>query len=450
MHYLYVDNFRGFSDSLIPIKDVNFFVGENSTGKTSILGLIDLFSDSNFLQNHNFDTDEVKFGHFSDIVSVHAEDKSYFTIGMISENDELVSLDGKKNKKIKKINAFLMTFKERDGLPYLYRYTFNINDQLTEIKRLKSKILYKRDKVSNAENSLMFHESIYKDWIKAHKKDQAGFKTLILPEYFTDLDGLPMMLISSFIDDQESVKNDSKRKDSITFQLLVGQPMLGRPLIWLAPIRTTPKRTYDEVQLDFTPEGTHTPYVIKKILDSRVESGKFIKRINKIGKSSGLFQSIATKKYGKGPTSPFELDILIDNKALNISLVGYGVSQSLPVIVELLNRANGSWFAIQQPEVHLHPKAQAALGDLFFELSSVEDKKFIIETHSDFTIDRFRINYMNKRHNKPDAQVLFFERKNKKNTAVSIQIDENGNLPAKQPKKYREFFFKEEMKLLGI
>lgn len=33
MKYLYMDNFRGFQDTLLPLKDVNFFVGENSSGK---------------------------------------------------------------------------------------------------------------------------------------------------------------------------------------------------------------------------------------------------------------------------------------------------------------------------------------------------------------------------------------------------------------------------------
>ena len=42
MNYIYVDNYRGFSKTLVPIGEVNFLVGENSTGKTSILGLIKL------------------------------------------------------------------------------------------------------------------------------------------------------------------------------------------------------------------------------------------------------------------------------------------------------------------------------------------------------------------------------------------------------------------------
>src|SRR4051812_3768119 len=44
--HLFIDNFRGFSDAHIPLTEVNFLVGENSTGKTSVLGLLNLFLNS--------------------------------------------------------------------------------------------------------------------------------------------------------------------------------------------------------------------------------------------------------------------------------------------------------------------------------------------------------------------------------------------------------------------
>jgi predicted ATPase len=125
------------------------------------------------------------------------------------------------------------------------------------------------------------------------------------------------------------------------------------------------------------------------------------------------------------------------------------VSQSLPVFVEIFTRPKGSWFAIQQPEVHLHPRAQAALGDAFFEMAVGEEKCFLIETHSDFTIDRFRMNYR-KKGKKPNSQVLFFERKGRNNTVTSLAISAQGELSPEQPEGYRQFFVKEEMKLLGL
>ena len=42
MKTLYLDNYKGFVKTFIPCLDVNFFVGENSTGKTAILNLLNI------------------------------------------------------------------------------------------------------------------------------------------------------------------------------------------------------------------------------------------------------------------------------------------------------------------------------------------------------------------------------------------------------------------------
>ena len=78
MKLLYVNNFRGFSDTFIPVADVNFFVGENSTGKSSIMYLINLLGSPEFWLTQNFNNDEVELGNFKDIVSANADDKTYF------------------------------------------------------------------------------------------------------------------------------------------------------------------------------------------------------------------------------------------------------------------------------------------------------------------------------------------------------------------------------------
>lgn len=134
---------------------------------------------------------------------------------------------------------------------------------------------------------------------------------------------------------------------------------------------------------------------------------------------------------------------------MSVSSVGYGVSQSLPVIVEIFSRARNSWFAIQQPEVHLHPKAQAALGEAFFDMATTENKKFIVETHSDYAIDRFRI-LLRKSNRKIKSQVLFFEKSDSGNRITPISINDQGELDSNQPESYRDFFMKEEMELLRL
>ena len=232
-------------------------------------------------------------------------------------------------------------------------------------------------------------------------------------------------------------------------------PDVGPGLVWIAPIRTKPLRTYDEVHTPFSPEGTHTPYIIRRMLGSEAEAAKFRRFMDKMGNASGLFERIDIKFFNAEKTGPFEVDAFIDGEALSLGWLGYGASQSLPILVELMFRPKGTWFAIQQPEVHLHPRAQASLGDAFFEMALLDRKTFLVETHSDFTIDRFRINYRAKRSAKervslPKGQILFFERRNKQNTVSAIPIEDKGDLLAKQPDSYRRFFIKEEMRLIGI
>ena len=133
--------------------------------------------------------------------------------------------------------------------------------------------------------------------------------------------------------------------------------------------------------------------------------------------------------------------------ALGLDNVGYGVSQALPVLVEMFVRPKRTTFAIQQPEVHLHPKAQATFGDLIAELARSDEKRFVIETHSDFTIDRFRLNV--RRNGAIPSQLLFFERTDTGNKVTAIEIDELGNLSASQPDSYRDFFYNESLELLS-
>jgi len=214
----------------------------------------------------------------------------------------------------------------------------------------------------------------------------------------------------------------------------------------LAPIRTKPRKTYDEPQYAFSSEGGHTPYILHRTLS---RDKRFMGSIRKIGEASGLFRTLKTRNFGKGRGDPFQVRIVLDKGSFNVTNVGYGVSQALPVIVDLLRTPPGSWISIQQPEVHLHPRAQAALGDLIFALARSDKKIFLIETHSDYMIDRYRVQ-LRKSTTKPSSQILFFERKNGKNSVTVLPLSEDGELPIDQPKSYRQFFIKEQMEMLEL
>ena len=185
---------------------------------------------------------------------------------------------------------------------------------------------------------------------------------------------------------------------------------------------------------------------MNKLIRSNSKGNKaIIQRLNQFGKDSHLFDSISTHGFGNSADSPFTVSVSYDDVKLNLTNVGYGVSQSLPLAVEILKSSNTA-FSIQQPEVHLHPKAQAAFGDLMYESAAVYNNTFFCETHSDFVINRFRYS-INKGEKKLESQVLFFNRDAKGTHVNQIPIDDNGHFE-RVPEEYMRFFIDEELRML--
>ena len=180
------------------------------------------------------------------------------------------------------------------------------------------------------------------------------------------------------------------------------------------------------------------------------------------GKASGLFDEISIKRLGNRDSGPFQVQIRKSGDGLkgsqrrlkgpqrNLIDVGYGVSQVLPVITELLREDAPGMFLLQQPEVHLHPSAQAALGSLFCGVAG-PDRQLVIETHSDHLMDRVRMNVRDKSADlKPeDVSILFFERDALDVNIHSLRIDEDGNI-RDAPDSYRRFFMEETAMSLGL
>ena len=434
MKAIYINNYRGFSRTVIPIRPVNFFVGENSTGKTSVLALLELLAGSDFYFLTDFNSGSYEFGGYKDIVSVISDDKKEFQIGFYE------CFDDEKKYYI----YYLFHFREaKDGLPWLVRYSQMSPDlsYCMSIRTTKKQIsaIWMKDipsEISSFDPSICF--GFLQDEIA---KTTKGYKVLSSSE--SRARSIPLIhfpiLFQHFFEDIESE----------ILKVINRYDIQSRPFASMAPIRTKPKLTYDGYTKRFSPEGEHTPYVIRKQLSRSTKSSiTFKEMLNEFGINSGLFQSVGVTQFGKGTASPFELTVTLSSKPLSINSVGYGVSQVLPVVVELFNRANDAWIAVQQPEVHLHPKAQAAIGDVLFESSIRKSQTLFVETHSDYLLDRFRLNMRDNYTPENFAQVVYFERKSDGNHAHAMIIEPSGEYPIDQPAGFRDFFLAEQMRLL--
>lgn len=79
-----------------------------------------------------------------------------------------------------------------------------------------------------------------------------------------------------------------------------------------------------------------------------------------------------------------------DRRSTDLTNVGVGVSQVLPLIVLGLAAPRGATLLVEQPELHLHPFVQSRLADFFLSLTAT-GKQVIAETHSEHLIHRMRL-----------------------------------------------------------
>lgn len=234
------------------------------------------------------------------------------------------------------------------------------------------------------------------------------------------------------------------------------------PSVPLAPLRAKPARTYDPVREVATPEGTHVPLLMMRL--ARADSARWRQLRDELvafGQGSGLFSDITVRSRGRQMSDPFQLRVKANSGTrANLVDVGYGVSQSLPILVDVLTagekqvqRPGGGpiQFLLQQPEVHLHPRGQAELASFLVAAAGRYGHRFLVETHSDYVVDRVRTSVREGRIPADDLSILYFEPR-KQRCAVrlhSLRLDEFSNVQ-NAPPGYRAFFFHEMDRTLGF
>ncbi|MBI9083879.1 MAG: DUF3696 domain-containing protein [Desulfobacterales bacterium] len=153
---------------------------------------------------------------------------------------------------------------------------------------------------------------------------------------------------------------------------------------------------------------------------------------------------------------PTKSRLCIREEATGIELmaqdIGVGISQVLPVIVGALHLKRGL-FAIEQPELHIHPAFQVGLGDLF--ISRISEASFLIETHSEHLMLRFLRRIRETTEDslppgkwplKPDDLAVYYVEQGKDGVSVhQLRVDEDGEFLDKWPKG---FFEERERELL--
>ncbi len=157
-------------------------------------------------------------------------------------------------------------------------------------------------------------------------------------------------------------------------------------LIHLPGLRGNPERTYATSAVGGSFPGTFQTYVASVVFDwqSRMD-----RRIKQLGKD--LMTLDLTWKVEAKPVDETRVELRVGrlprsrrggaHDLVSIADVGFGVSQALPVVVALLAATPGQVVYVEQPEIHLHPRAQTSLATLL-AAAVARGVVVVVETHS--------------------------------------------------------------------
>lgn len=126
-------------------------------------------------------------------------------------------------------------------------------------------------------------------------------------------------------------------------------------------------------------------------------------------------------------------------KAVRPYHIGTGISYTLSVIVSCLAAKEGDVVILENPEIHLHPKAQAELT-VFLCFVAQAGVQVIVETHSDHVFNGIRKAVVKKVISCEDASIQFFtQNKDGISTNESIQLNEHGRVKNHQKGLFDQF-----------
>lgn len=443
MFRIQLTDFRCFADSpSVEVLPITLLVGENSAGKTSFLAATRLLLESLIRTPQNpFNREPYQLGGF----------------------DQLAHYRGGVRGRAQRFSFEIMIPASPEGVPPSRRQSGASRHKFTFVKGIKGspqpELAEYSFSASEATVVLTLTEKAIVLSLVKDGRQLAEFKpTRVLPPLA--LLRRDLSYLRFVFDEVQFGTPDIKVVDEDS-QKLVGEVLARfresstyamRRVFASAPVRTQPLRTYTPSEVVASAEGAHVPLEMARQKVSAPTEWKTVHdKLAVFGKNSGLFDDIDIRLLGKRDgEDPFQVVVKTGGPAMNLVDVGYGVSQALPIIYQLEQTRQHDTYLLQQPEVHLHPRAQAELGSLVARLSKTRaNALFVLETHSDYIIDRLRMEIAGGRLDNKTVTIIFFEKKNHEVRPQNIYLSEAGDI-VDPPDSYRRFFLEEQQRLLGL
>lgn len=209
---------------------------------------------------------------------------------------------------------------------------------------------------------------------------------------------------------------------------------------FIAPLRHNPERSYlikgnvDSVGIT----GEDMPILLAKIKDNSIWTDLYCPYREK----SGVMNSSDRYKFTYGELLQQWMNYLelgrlelqgngafvnLNISGHNIVDVGFGVSQTLPILLQGIYMCPDQTLLLEQPEIHLHPQMQLGMADFLITLAKHE-RNIILETHSDHIVNRIIKRVMETPDlvdkNNPIVRIIFLDKQDSVSPQkIDIQVD---------------------------
>jgi AAA domain len=290
-----IENIRCFyGENIVPVTPITLLVGENSAGKSTFLAVLAAMTNSGrFPLSPGFNTPPYDLGNYENIAtqkSMNAKPAASFKIGFVAEKTD----NGGERTAI-------ATYRGHLGQVVLSEFTVTAPNGKIRVETQKKDVRVHAEYLNDATNETVQFEFATK---LPDRESMVGaeFMSLLIVE-----------MLTSAADKPRAVGKVMAMK---LISLVQGGTFPFRNVLSIAPIRTKPRRTYDQFNEEFKPEGDHVPQALARLLEA-VEADEQAYRENvknaleRFGQESGLFERVEIERLGKEPSSPFRVAVYL-------------------------------------------------------------------------------------------------------------------------------------------
>ena len=410
---LRIENFKCFKTPPdIEFGNLTLLTGANSSGKSSIIySILGAIQSGEFPFQFSTNGKYVDMGDFREIVHNHNRHEK-IKIGFQFIDSDLL-----------KIETFWIENKD-NNLPKLFELKaessyYNLNINLRGKKYVVDfKYIPEKDPLKEYYSSGIYKKfaDIISESISVIGKGQLikleGNKGIV--SYFddfkneTEIKGLTVDEIPISLDNVNTEKKGQLKLKQILDVISKRFNTFDNSISFISSFRLAPNRTYLEksrskLKVDQYGDG----YLDQIILWETKDKAKFNELIEML-KEMKLLHSVRSKRLDGGR---YEVAVQVKKDGIETSLtdVGFGISQFLPIVVADLQLPDASTLFIAQPEIHLHPSVQSTFGDYLTKQIKTKSKNYVIETHSEYLLNKIRLAIVKGELDEDEVKVLFID-----------------------------------------